>query len=627
MNNEQAVINKIINSDFPNIRVLGGPGTGKTFQMMRRITRLLKEGVEPKKIFAVTFTRTAASDLIRQLRNLKINGCEKVRASTLHSFCFFILNKQEILNLTERVPRPLLQFEERFLLYDLPNRPEFGGFNKRKERLKAFEAAWARLISEQPGWPKNIVDQNFQNDLLKWVKFHKAMLISELVPITLNYLKNNPECEERHLFEHVLVDEFQDLNSADQHLIELISENANFFAAGDDNQSIYSFRYVHPEDFREIPANTELLTLQECERLPRIVVEIANAFFPDRTLVPLSQNPEGEVYNLQWPSIEEESNGLAKIIDYYTKNKEIEAGQILVLAPNRLVGYTIRDALKNFSIPARSYFQEDALYSNDAQKAWSLLSLLVNPQDRVSLRCWLGFDSQSLRKNNYKEIWSYCDENDLSPWKTLEKLENNKIKISGVKDILNQFQLFKKELENLKDLSFSDLIDMLLPEKNKNLEQLRTLALEISSTVKSIKELKEEMQVRITQPELPTDCDFIRVMSLYKAKGLTADFVVIAGCVDAFIPRISINISADKQKEQFEEQKRLFYVALTRTRNYLFISSFLKFPSGEASKMGAKFRYQNKAIGLTFASRFLQQLGGKVPSAVSGQEFINKLNI
>lgn len=622
---EQDIIFKIINSDHSHIRVLAGPGTGKTYQMMQRIARLLKQNIEPQKIFAVTFTRTAANDLIKRLKNLQVNGCEKVRTSTLHSFCFYILNKQEILNLTERVPRPLLQFEEKFLLYDLPNKFGFGGFNDRRKRLRAFEAAWARLLGEQAGWPNNTVDQNFQNELLRWLKFHQAMLVGELVPTALNYLRNNPECPERNLFEYVLVDEFQDLNQADQRLIEFISEHAKLFITGDDNQSIYSFRYAHPDAIKEIPEGAEFLTLQECQRLPRRVVKMANTIFLSHPLIALSQNPEGEIYNLQWRSMEEEAEGVAKVINHYIKKKNVLVGEILVLAPNRVIGYTIRDALKNLEVPVRSYFQEDALDSNEAQEAWTLLTLLTNPNDRVSLRSWLSLGSQSLRKTSYQKIWLYCEQTDESPWNILEKLANKEIKISGAKEILNRFQDLKTRLEDLKPLSIRATVDKLFLENNKEVEQLRILALELLKTVDSISKLKEEMQIRITQPELPTDCDFVRVMSLYKAKGLTANFVIIAGCVDAFIPRVSRNNSLIDQATQLDEQKRLFYVALTRTRNYLFISSFRELPSNKASKMGARFRYRGRKTGVTFASRFIQELKSTVPSSISGEKFLQNL--
>ena len=101
------------------LRVLAGPGTGKTYTMIRRVAWLLEEGVPPKRILVSTFTRTAAADLKRELKSLNVKGASSVRATTVHSLCFSILNRHEVLDITGRVPRPLLEFEKRFLLEDL----------------------------------------------------------------------------------------------------------------------------------------------------------------------------------------------------------------------------------------------------------------------------------------------------------------------------------------------------------------------------------------------------------------------------------------------------------------------------------------------------------------------------
>jgi DNA helicase II / ATP-dependent DNA helicase PcrA len=112
------------------LRVDAGPGTGKTFALMRRVSRLLEEGLNPERIFVGTFTRTSATDLKDSLAELGADGAEAVRAGTIHGFCFRILARDIVLEQTRRVPRPLLRFEVRFLLEDL-SRPDFGGIRAR----------------------------------------------------------------------------------------------------------------------------------------------------------------------------------------------------------------------------------------------------------------------------------------------------------------------------------------------------------------------------------------------------------------------------------------------------------------------------------------------------------------
>src|SRR5271157_46784 len=116
------------------IRVMAGPGTGKSFALKRRLTRLLEEGVDPSRVLVVTFTRTAAADLIREIGHLGVDGCDKIVASTLHSYCFRLLLKQAAFDFTGRVPRPLvsfrssgvLRYEAAPLLEDLNSPQRFG---------------------------------------------------------------------------------------------------------------------------------------------------------------------------------------------------------------------------------------------------------------------------------------------------------------------------------------------------------------------------------------------------------------------------------------------------------------------------------------------------------------------
>ncbi len=384
--------------------VLAGPGTGKTFTMMRRVARLLSEGVDPKKVLVCTFTRTAATDLKTSLADLGVAGVEDVTATTIHALSFGILSKASVMQITGRVPRPLLQFETRVMLEDLKG-GAFGGIRECQNRLKAFDAAWARLQSDQPGWPQDRIDKAFHAALIAWLKFHEAILIGELVPEMLAFLRNNPMAKVLSRFQHVLVDEYQDLNRADQALIDLLAGRSTLSVIGDENQSIYSFRFAHPEGITDFPsshANTHSEPLTECRRCPKIVVGMANSLISnnanrvDRPIAPFPANPTGEVHLVQWSNINEEAQGLAAFIKHRIDSKTVDAGKVLILAPRRQFGYAIRDALRANGTYAHSFFNEEALEESVAQEAFALLTLLVNPDDRVALRCWCGFGSPSI---------------------------------------------------------------------------------------------------------------------------------------------------------------------------------------------------------------------------------------
>src|SRR5262249_37972524 len=154
------------------LRVVAGPGTGKTFAIMRRVARLLHKGNDPESIFLCSFTRTAAADLANNIKQMITSGADGVKTSTLHSHCFEVLAKADVLGSTSRVPRPLLDLEERFLLEDLKGE-QFGTVRDCKKRLQAFNAAWARLQHEESGWCTDPTDRGYRDALLAWLKFHR----------------------------------------------------------------------------------------------------------------------------------------------------------------------------------------------------------------------------------------------------------------------------------------------------------------------------------------------------------------------------------------------------------------------------------------------------------------------
>jgi ATP-dependent DNA helicase UvrD/PcrA len=131
---------EIARTDDNPVRVDAGPGTGKTFALMRRVWRLIATGADPRRIFVGTFTRTAASDLKKSLSELGIQGVGQIRAGTIHGYCFGLLAQHEVFEWTRRAPRPLLDFEERFLVEDIG--AEFGTVSERQDRLEAFADAY-----------------------------------------------------------------------------------------------------------------------------------------------------------------------------------------------------------------------------------------------------------------------------------------------------------------------------------------------------------------------------------------------------------------------------------------------------------------------------------------------------
>lgn len=622
------------------LRVLAGPGTGKTFALMRRVLRLLQNGDRPDCILVSTFTRTAAKDLTTALEELGTDVVENVKADTLHSLCFSILSRNEVLQLTGRHPRPLMDFETRFLLQDLCG-GVLGGIRDCKKRLHLFSAAWSRLQSEEPGWLKTDVDRLFDSELNRWLVFHEAMLIGELIPITLRYLRDNPTCPERSTFEHVLVDEYQDLNRAEQVLLDYLASGGTLTVIGDENQSIYSFKYAHPEgivEFAKYHEGTADETLQACRRCPKRVVSMANDLIrhsshrPVRQLEPFATNPDGEVHVVQWTSIQSEADGIAAFVKSRIQSGTVAPGRVLVLSPRRQFGYAIRDALKKANVDAHSFFNEEELEGNPtiaadctAQERFVLLCLLANPDDRVALRCWCGFGQASLQQAGWKRVFDHCANSGQAPRATLEELASAKLKLPYTSGVVERYKLLSEQIARLHGLSGQALVDALFPKEDSWTEPFRSIGKTIEESDFEADHLLKALRGAIIQPELPTDVDYVRIMSLHKSKGLTAELVVVAGCIEGLIPFIDFKQPQEERERQLEEQRRLFYVAITRTRQTLVLSSVRTLPVDLALRMGASTRRTtNPLIGQTIASRFFGQLGPACPAAITGEQFIHK---
>ena len=617
------------------LRVMAGPGTGKSFAMKRRIARLLEEGADPGRILAVTFTRNAAASVVDDLNNLEVEGCEEIVAGTLHGFCFRLLGRDEVLALSGRIPRPVvafttkqvLQFEGRTMLEDLVAIGGFGGKRDCTKRIRAFEAAWARLQSEDPGWPADPIDAQFQTALLNWLQFHRAMLIGELVPEAYRYLRDNPACEARSAFDHVIVDEYQDLNRAEQDLLDLIGSNGQTAIVGDVDQSIYRFRHANPEGiegFGVTHPETHDENLDECRRCPTRVVTIADHLIRlnhpaqnQARLRPLLGNPGGEVHIVQWPTIDDEAQGLADYVSWLITERNYEPGEILILTPRRLIGYRIRDRIAAAGVAVHSFYHEEALEEDAAQRAFAVLTLLVDSEDRVALRWWLGHGATTARVGPYRRLREYCEESGATPWAALTALATGELQLPNGRTLVTKFQELTQLLDGIREQDLPTLINSLLPENVEGCRVLREAALLAVPECEDASDLFDALKTVVTQPEMPGEGDFVRIMSLHKSKGLTSKVAIVAGCIRGLIPFQNLDETHAEQAQIRLEQRRLFYVAITRCTEILVLSSALRLQKSFAFKIGAQIQGNGDPVRAV-TSQFIAELGPQAPQPQTG---------
>ena len=627
-------------STAQRIRVMAGPGTGKSFAMKRRIARLIEEdGVAPERILAVTFTRTAARDLEREMQNMGLPGCQTISAGTVHAFCFRLLMKHEVFGFLGRVPRGLITFnnkgvsgfEVKPLLADLQPQGEFGAMREMTSRIRAFEAAWARLQHEQPGWAIDPVDQQFHSLLAAWLQFHRGMLIGELVPEALRYLRDNPASPALQQFDHIVVDEYQDLNRAEQELIDVLAAGKNLSIVGDVDQSIYRFRYAHPDgitDFSNRHQNVEDHDLDECRRCRELIVTVSDNVirgnYPpgsDHRLVPFLPQPgPATVRVVQWPSLDAEADGIAAFIQRLVTQRGFSAGDILVLSPRRLIAKEIKHRLAapGYGITAHSFYNDKLLEPDQAQAAMTVLQLLCDPQDRVALRYWLGIGSASWRRGQYATLRTYCELNARSTADVLAEILAGQLQMPGVNQLTSRYQDLQIKVGLLCQMSIENLFNDLFPAGSDWADPIRDLVVGKIEEANEAKDLLDLLRAELTQPEMPAEGDFVRIMSLHKSKGLTSRVTIIVGCIHGLIPFVDNDLPPAEQPEHLQEQRRVFYVALTRAKEVLVVSSVASVPRAMSHQIGAVLRGGNAIHGNTIACQFLHELGPQAPTAIRG---------
>jgi DNA helicase-2/ATP-dependent DNA helicase PcrA len=628
------------------IRVQAGPGTGKTFALQHRVMRLLEEGVDGENILVVTFTRVAAQDLRDSMAELGVEGCERVDARTLHSLCFSLLLRADVFPHLGRVPRPLvgvknsgwLQFEYDPLLEDLGLTGEFGDKRARLERIEAFQAAWARRQRDEVTPAPNPVDRAFDGALISWLLFHQAILIGELVPIALRHLNSNALDPILDRYRYVICDEYQDLNKIEQLLIDKLACRSDLIIVGDPDQSIYSMKYASPEgiiDFEERHDHISDKDLDECRRCPTSVVAAANALIANNVhrprpvpLVAHAGNPPGEIFNVQWPSMADEITGLSEYILHLLRasaqagERRVAPGDIMVLSPSSQIGNGIRDQLLDYGVPSHSFYSEGLLVDDCAKVAMAMMNLLSEPDDRVALRYLLGVGSPNFLAREYAVLRQTCRLEGKAPIEILDEIVDHGRVIANTGKLVTKYQGLRERLSALRAMQPQDQIASLLPDQAAWAQQFRDradaiIAAEVENPLRAI---FKAMREAVIQPEVPSDPDFVRVMSLHKSKGLTSKFVIVAGAVQGSLPRFNDRLVGVAADEALEEQRRLFYVAITRPTEALVLSHYQRIADGAQFRVGAILNRNRK----TYPSQFIGEAGAAIPPALSGREWLRR---
>jgi superfamily I DNA/RNA helicase len=348
-----------------------------------------------------------------------------------------------------------------------------------------------------------------------------------------------------------------------------------------------------------------------------------------RQLVARTENGEGDVRIVQYASLDNEIAGVATTISEMIKSGT-PPGDILVLAQRGVIGTPIFERLIGEELPVRSYYAEAKLDAEDAQLRFARLKLFVNRNDRVALRWLLGLGSANWRAPAYRRIRERCDADNSSPWQILNDVANGNYAIPYVGSLVGQFIKIRDQLGALEQCTdIRAVIDQIFPDGYEGTRELREVALAV------LEELKDENKARflselvsaIATPEVPSEIEDVRIMSLHKSKGLSAPVTIIAGCVEGLLPmRPDSSLAAQASAAYLEEQRRLFYVGISRVKaapengqpGTLILTYSQQMPLATAMGAGISLAGSSYGTANLNASRFIAELGPSAPQPIAG---------
>lgn len=632
----------LITEDHPVIRVDAGPGTGKTFGLRKRVLRALHPdglNLPHDRVLICAFNRVIAADLRGEIKlELDLHGLQMPDISTVHGLAGRLSGHGE---------RFLLPQEAEAMMYDIRlGHPElneqFGNSQTQAMRsLRKHEAGLAH-------------DAALSTAVAQWLAAHGAALVGDLPHQIETRLRGGEFADQR--YDHVIVDEFQDLTDVEARLVlGLRSEDSQLVALGDKKQSIYAFRGNEERGLDALPDLVEAEVVDRpmdgCQRCPISIVDLANDVMAvyNEPLQPLGDS-QGQIHQVHHATPEAEQQRVAEEAVRVFRARPDD--KHLILVTRRRWGYAVRDAIRGIddAIVAETVFSEDVLETWPAREAFALFAIVANPADAVSARDWISYKAPDDEGKNWKaqrrNAAVYANLRNELGVLDLEKLLQiadrpvSELHGAGRAVVLDRAKRLRALVEQLPENPTSlELVDWVFdPDRwvndqsdrpelaREDILRLRQEAVRIIDDADgepSISEVAQQLRFAIaTRQALGRDEDAdIKIVTLWGAKGLTADFVYLVGLCDEALPGPFDSESTGQTREEHElEQQRLLYVSLTRAKQGLVISRPDKIRRGQVPAEHLTYRQAGNRYWQNLRQcRFFDHVSpDHLPNAVGG---------
>lgn len=640
---EPGQVTPLITSDERVIRVQAGPGTGKTLGIRRRVLRLLHPdglNLDPDRVLVCAFNRAIAKDLKDEItQQLEPHGLPLPQIKTIHSLCSEIARTEA---------RFLLPHEIEEMVYDVRAanaslRAEFGRHSDAMRALREHEAG----LQSHPA---------LMQAVREWLADHGAALVGDS-PRNVERAMAAGQTPVR-LYDHVIVDEFQDLTATEAKVVtSLRSEDSYLVAVGDHKQSIYAFRGNDTKGLASLPELVEEPIsdhpMDQCWRCRSEVVVLANGVMALEG-EPLQdvRGPGAELHVLHFrnPGTEAERIAREAVRIYQTRPDT----KHLVLATRRKWGYDLKSKIREIdaTVPVETIFAEDVLQSWAAREAFIFLCVLADPDDAVALRDWVAYQEDDEGKSfkaparnaeaylvlkdrigalSVAKIEELRDEAELSFGGTGRgKLVTRLRRLVG---LMEGFDIERPPDEVVQDVfdpaRWLDYSGEVADLAAADLGRLKTESLRLLDEDANLGVLVAKLRYRIaTREPLGAEAsggNAIRIVTLWGAKGLTADYVYVIGLADEALPGVhEPDETGLTEAEHLAEQRRLLYVSLTRAKQALVISRAEKLRLGEVAALGLRRTgRRNRGWQYLTPCRFFSDLpSGAFPESTPGEPWV-----
>lgn len=628
------------------VMVIAGAGSGKTKALTHRIAYMIQEGINPFSIMALTFTNKAAKEMKDRIMKLvDPHAARNVWMGTFHSVFARIL----------RIEAQHLGFTQDFTIYDTDDSKQLIN-SILKERELDTKAYPAKYILHRISMAKSALYtpedycNNFEiqqqdirankplvGEIFKTynnrLQRANAMDFDDILFYTNVLLRDFPEIlyKYQQRFEYILVDEYQDTNYAQYLIIRRIAAmRENICVVGDDAQSIYGFRGANIQNilnFKNDYPEQKLIRLEQNYRSTKTIVNAANSVIEhnkDQIKKKVwSDKEEGELITiLRATSDNEEGTLVANSIFGYKMSHQLNNKDFAILYRTNSQSRSLEEALRKKNIPYKIYGGLSFYDRKEVKDLLAYFRVVINPYDEQALLRIINYPARGIGKTTIERLMVVANERNKGIWDviasdnepmpqdfnagTANKLRNFATMIKSFQTLLNKQNAIElaKHICNtvgiIKDLKEDDTPEGIA--RVQNIEELLNAIMEFSD--KQVDEVTgEQNEVTLNKfmedvalltdqdKKEDEDADYVTLMTIHSAKGLEFPYVYIVGLEENLFP----GIQSLSTREDLEEERRLFYVALTRAEKKLVLSH-------------AESRYRWGNLTLSEPSRFIEEI-------------------